>query len=90
MSGMEQKAGQALNNQGEQCDLDSATTFEVLPAFVVAVTACPLCYTSACTSDRKCHGQHRVTWVVECLVGLVDRDAVVGCHRLSPTCRLAV
>ena len=87
MSGMEQKAGQALNNQGEQCDLGFATIFEVLPAFVVAVTACPLCYTSACTSDRKCQGQHCVTWVVvECLVGLVDQ----GCRFVTPTCRLAV
>jgi hypothetical protein len=31
MSGMEQKAGQALNNQGQPCDLDSATILEALP-----------------------------------------------------------
>ena len=37
MSGMEQKAGQALNNQGERCDLGHH--LEVLPAFVEGVTA---------------------------------------------------
>lgn len=47
MSGMEQRAGQALNNQGEQCDLESATTFEVLSALVDAVVAHVRCATQA-------------------------------------------
>ncbi len=82
MSGMEQKAGQALNNQGERCDLGSAATLEGLPAFVVAVAACLLCSHAPAHMMVSSMG-NIVPGFLECFVGSVDRDAVVGLsHRL--------